>query len=173
MMSPEYLSPEYLGDGAAWIWNLAEMHFPGAVQIVDWYHAVERLWLVANAVWGEGSPGAKRWAGRTKKHLGHGHVERVVVRLRQLSAHTAEAKSAVREAIGYFQNNADRMRYRRFRRQGLFMGSGGVEAGCKHIVGQGLKGSGMRWSLEGLRAVLTLRLAVLYGPWPVNLNAAA
>lgn len=162
-----------LGDGAVWIWNLAEMHFPGAVQIVDWYHAAERLWLVAHTLWGEGSPPAKRWAGLAKKHLAAGHVERVIALLRRLSPKTAEAKKIVREAIGYFQNNADRMRYRRFRRQGLFIGSGVVEAGCKHVVGQRLKGSGMRWSLEGLRAILALRLAVLYGPWPVNLNAAA
>jgi len=162
-----------LGDGAAWIWNLAEMHFPGSVQIVDWYHAVERLWLVAKAVWGEGHPGAKRWACQAKKQLGNGHVERVITLLRRLAPRSAEAKTAAREAIGYFQNNAARMRYRRFRRQGLFIGSGVVEAGCKHIVGQRLKGSGMRWSLEGLRAILTLRLAVLYGPWPVDLDAAA
>jgi len=162
-----------LGDGAVWIWNLAAMHLPGAVQIVDWYHAVERLWLVANLLWGEGHPAAKRWARQAKKHLAHGQVEALLALLRRLSPRTAEARKAVREAIGYFQNNAERMRYRRFRRQGLFIGSGVVEAGCKHVVGQRLKGSGMRWSLDGLRAVLALRLAILYGPWPVNLNIAA
>jgi hypothetical protein len=161
-----------LGDGAVWIWNLAAMHFPGAVQIVDWYHATEHLWLVANTLWGEGSPASGRWAGLARKHLAGGHVERVIALLRRLSPRPAEAKRVVRETIGYFQNNADRMRYRRFRRQGLFIGSGVVEAGCKHIVGQRLKGSGMRWSLEGLRAILALRLAVLYGPWPLHSHAA-
>jgi hypothetical protein len=65
------------------------------------------------------------------------------------------------------------MRYRRFRRQGLFIGSGGVEAGCKHIVGQRLKGSGMRWSLDGVHDILSLRLAVLYGPWPIRAKIPA
>jgi hypothetical protein len=160
-----------LGDGAVWIWNLAEMHFPGAVQIVDWCHAAERLWTVANALWGEGHPSAARWVRQSKKHLANGHVERVIALLEQLPARSKEAKTTARDAVGYFGNNAERMRYRRFRRQGLFIGSGVVEAGCKHIVGHRLKGSGMRWSLDGLRPVLALRLAVLYGPWPVKVAA--
>jgi len=162
-----------LGDGAVWIWNLADLHFPGAVQIVDWYHALERLWSVAHAVWGEEHPGAPRWMGQVRKLLRNGQVERIIARLRDLPARSKDARNAVREAVGYFQRNAERMRYRRFRRQGLFIGSGVVESGCKHIVGQRLKGSGMRWSLEGLRDILSLRLALLYGPWPIPAKIAA
>jgi hypothetical protein len=162
-----------LGDGAVWIWNLAEMHFPGAVQIVDWYHAAEHLWIVAKAVWGEEHPCAARWVGHAKKYLANGHVERVLAQIEALPARSKAARATVRETIGYFRNNAQRMRYRRFRRQGLFIGSGVVEAGCKHIVGQRLKGSGMRWSLNGIRDILALRLAVLYGPWPPSCKAAA
>jgi len=90
-----------------------------------------------------------------------------------LPARGKDARNTVREAIGYFTHNAERMRYRRFRRQGLFIGSGVVESGCKHIIGQRLKGSGMRWSLEGLHNILSLRLAVLYGPWPPPAKVAA
>jgi hypothetical protein len=162
-----------LGDGAAWIWNLADMHFPGAVQIVDWYHATEHLWLVANAVWGEEHPCAARWVRHAKKHLANGQVEKVVTRIESLPARSKTARTCVRETVGYFRNNAERMRYRRFRRLGLFIGSGVVEAGCKHIVGQRFKGSGMRWSLEGVRDILALRLAVLYGPWPIRHKFAA
>jgi hypothetical protein len=162
-----------LGDGAVWIWNLAEMHFPGAVQIVDWYHAKEHLWTVAKAVWGEENPCAARWVDRAKKPLAGGHIETVIARIKLLPARTPAARTAVREAMGYYRHNANRMRYRRFRRQGLFIGSGVVEAGCKHIVGQRLKGSGMRWSIEGARDILNLRLAVLYGPWPYHRHAAA
>jgi hypothetical protein len=162
-----------LGDGAAWIWNLADLHFPGAVQIVDWYHALERLWGVAHLVWGEEDPAAKRWMKPVRKHLRNGHIERLLTRLKELPARSQDAKAAAREAAGYFLRNAERMRYRRFRRQGLFIGSGVVEAGCKHIVGQRLKGSGMRWSLDGLRSILSLRLAVLYGPWPLPSKLAA
>jgi len=162
-----------LGDGAAWIWNLADLHFPGAVQIVDWYHALERLWTVAHAVWGEEHPAAGHWISSLRKHLGNGHIARILERLGQLPARGKDARNTVREAIGYFTHNAERMRYRRFRRQGLFIGSGVVESGCKHIIGQRLKGSGMRWSLEGLHNILSLRLAVLYGPWPPPAKVAA
>lgn len=162
-----------LGDGAVWIWNLADMHFPGAVQIVDWYHAKEHLGTVAKAVWGEENPCAARWVDHAKKHLAHGNIEKVIALIESLPARSKTARTALREATGYFRNNAHRMRYRRFRRQGLFIGSGVVEAGCKHIVGQRLKGSGMRWSVEGARDILNLRLAVLYGHWPYHQKLAA
>jgi hypothetical protein len=162
-----------LGDGAVWIWNLAELHFPGAVQIVDWYHAKEHLWTVAKAVWGEDNPCAARWVDRAKKPLAGGQIEKLVALIECLPARSKAARTAVHEAIGYYRNNTERMRYRRFRRQGLFIGSGVVEAGCKHIVGQRLKGSGMRWSIKGARDILNLRLAVLYGPWPYHQKVAA
>ena len=162
-----------IGDGAAWIWNQAEMHFPGAIQIVDWYHATERLWTVANASFGEGEPEACAWVETCKKLLRASRVERVIDELLALRTRSKKIRKTIRDAAGYFRNNADRMRYRRYRRQGLFIGSGVVEAGCKHIVGQRLKQSGMRWSLEGLRAILFLRLAVLNRQWPARQRRAA
>ena len=162
-----------LGDGAAWIWNLADMHFPGALLIVDWYHALERLWTVAHAVWGKENPAADHWVQLARKPLRNGHIERLLALLGALPARSTPARNAVREAITYYTHNAQRMRYRHFRRHGHFIGSGVVEAGCKHVVGQRLKGSGMRWSLPGLHSILALRLAVLYGPWPLRAKVAA
>jgi hypothetical protein len=161
-----------LGDGAAWIWNQADLHFPGATQIVDWFHAAERLWIVAHACFGEGTPPARAWAKAAEKLLWRGRVEGVLRRLTRLRPRRAETKELLREAAGYFRNNAPRMRYDRFRRRGLFIGSGVVEAGCKHIVGARLKQSGMRWSLRGLRSILQLRLAVVNGDWPQQRAAA-
>jgi hypothetical protein len=57
---------------------------------------------------------------------------------------------------GYFLNNAPRMRYRWFRSCGLFVGSGIVESGCKEVIGQRLKLSGMRWTVAGADAIATL-----------------
>jgi hypothetical protein len=162
-----------LGDGAAWIWALAEMHFPGAIEIVDWYHASERLWIVAYAAFGEATPEARRWAKSCETLLRAGRVEQVLRRIAQMHPRSVEAQKILREAQGYFRNNAARMRYRRFCRQGLFIGSGVVEAGCKHIVGFRLKQSGMRWSLDGMRSILHLRLALLNGDWPTASSAAA
>lgn len=162
-----------LADGAPWIWNLVDLHFPGAIGIVDWYHALERLWATAHAVWGPDHPAAAHWVHAVRKLLRNGQIERLVARIGQLPARAKAARDAVRETQGYFSRHADRMRYRRFRRLGLFIGSGVVEAGCKHIVGSRLKGPGMRWSLQGLRDILALRLAVLFGPWPPHSALAA
>lgn len=162
-----------IGDGAAWIWALAELHFPGAIQIVDWYHASERLWIVAHAAFGEGKPKARVWGKTSERLLRAGRVEDLLRRIARLRPTSAEAQEILRVAQGYFRNNAARMRYHLYRRQGLFIGSGVVEAGCKHIVGFRLKQSGMRWSLDGLRSILQLRLAVLNGDWPLPVAKAA
>jgi len=162
-----------LGDGAAWIWNLVQMHFPGAIEIVDWYHAAERLWTVAQACFGQATPEAARWAKAGEKLLRQSRVETLLVRLSRLRPRHKQARQILHDAQGYFRNNAHRMRYRRFRRQGLFIASGVVEAGCKHIVGFRLKQSGMRWSLDGLRSILHLRLALLNGDWPTPSSLAA
>jgi hypothetical protein len=155
-----------LGDGASWIWTLAEFHFPDANQIVDWYHATERLSIVANAAFGDGAPEGRRWVARCRKRLKASRVEAVIDALSALRKTKRKAAKLIREAITYYRNNAERMRYRRFRRRGLFIGSGVVEAACKHIVAQRLKQSGMRWDLDGLRNILYLRLAVLNRQWP-------
>ena len=165
-----------LGDGAAWIWNIAEFHFPDAVQIVDWYHATERLWTVANAHFTEGSDEACDWVARCEKLLAASRVETLINELgvlRKQNARKKKARETINEAIRYYRNNAERMRYRRYRRQGLFIGSGVVEAACKHIVGHRFKQSGMRWNRDGLRSTLFLRLAVLNHQWPVRQRNAA
>lgn len=162
-----------LGDGAAWIWNIAAFHFPDAIQIVDWYHATERLWSVANAHFGEGAKEAKTFVVQCETLLMASRVEAVIDKLVALRKTKRTAAKIIDEAIGYYRNNAERMRYRRYVRRGLFIGSGVIEAGCKHIVGQRLKQSGMRWSVEGLRSILHLRLAVLNGQFPSPNRLAA
>ena len=162
-----------LGDGAAWIWNMADLHFPDAVQIVDWYHAAERLWGVANASFAEGSDEARDWVARCEKLLKASRVEALIDTLARLRKKKRKAAKTIDEAIGYYRNNADRMRYRTYVKRGFFIGSGVIEAGCKHIVGQRLKQSGMRWALQGLRSILHLRLAVLNRQWPTPRDRAA
>ena len=154
-----------LGDGAAWIWNLAEFHFPEAVQIVDFYHAVERLSEVATAVWGEGAARARAWLRWRRKALRNGNVGAVLRHLQALPAKGKETRDLVRRAVGYFRENRSRMRYGAFRKAGLFIGSGVVEAACKSIVAQRFKQSGMRWSREGFLRLLHLRLCILNDDW--------
>lgn len=154
-----------LGDGAVWIWGLAEEHFPGATQIVDLYHAREHVAELGKLLYGPGSGEATRWTAARTADLDAGEIERLIATLERLRPRLAEGQEAVRKAVGYFEANAQRMRYASFRRQGLFVGSGVVEAGCKTIIGFRLKQSGMRWTVRGANAIITLRCAELSGRW--------
>jgi len=157
-----------LGDGAPWIWNLAAEHFPGAVQILDLYHAKEHLWDVAHAVFGRGTAVGKAWATHACSLLEQGHSEALVSAiqaLRSIAPEPGQARSIPERAVDYFTTNAQRMRYPLFRVQGMHIGSGIAEAACKTIVSTRAKRSGMRWTPEGLDALLPLRTAVLNGAY--------
>jgi len=154
-----------IGDGALWIWRLAEEHFPGALQIVDLYHAREHLTDLSKILYGPGSPKARAWSSAPIEQLEQGDVEAVVSGLRRLRPSGAKAKDELRKTINYFENNTDRMRYQQFRQQELFVGSGVVEAGCKTIVGRRLKQSGMHWSVRGANDIIALRCIQLSGRW--------
>ena len=154
-----------LGDGAPWIWNLADFHFPQAVQIVDFYHALERLGEVARNLWAEHASEAKAWLAQCKTALHNGEVASVIRSLKRLTPRRKDLREMIRKAIGYFHENRERMRYNHFRAQGYFIGSGIVEAGCKHVVAKRFKQSGMRWSRDGFLKLLHLRLCILNGDW--------
>ncbi len=153
-----------LGDGARWIWRVAEEHFPQAVHIVDLYHAREHVWNVANAVHGSGTAPGAAWAKQADELLTHGQIEELVVLLKKLPAIPAEAgafRSIPDIEAEYFLSNAERMRYPAFRAKGMHIGSGIAEAACKTVVSTRAKRSGMRWTPDGLDAVLALRTCVL------------
>ncbi len=154
-----------IGDGAPWVWGIADEHFPGATQIVDLYHAREHLSALSKLVYGLGTSKAKQWSAARLAQLDAGEVTSVLLSMRRLRPSGTEAQEQVRKTIHYFENNRERMRYAEFRRQQLFVGSGVIEAGCKTIVGQRLKQSGMRWSLRGANAIIALRCAQLSGRW--------
>ena len=154
-----------LGDGAPWIWNLARTYFPGAIEIVDYYHAAEHLAELSKALWGEGTPQADRWIEAAKALLWNGKIEALLGLLKKLAPRPCALRERLRLEIGYFAENQERMRYDRFRQKGLFIGSGVVEAACKSVVGHRFKQSGMRWSRQGLLHLLHLRLCILNGHW--------
>jgi len=154
-----------LGDGGVWIWGIATMYFPFATQIVDLYHAREHLADLGKIVYGPVSEKAREWAAARKTELDEGDVEAVVTAMKRLRPKQRNVSEEIRKAIEYFQTNKDRMRYAEFRRQGLFVGSGVVEAGCKSVIGLRLKQSGMRWTVEGANAIIALRCCQLSGRW--------
>lgn len=154
-----------LGDGAHWIWGIAEEHFYGAIQIVDLYHAREHLAVIAKIVYGASAIKSKEWMDARREELDAGDVEAVIASMRRLRPSHTKVQEEVRSAMDYFHRNAERMRYADFRKQGLFVGSGVVEAGCKIICGQRLKLSGMHWTVRGANAIIALRCCQLSGRW--------
>ena len=157
-----------IGDGAPWIWNLAAEHFPGAVQIVDLYHAKEHVWEVAHAVFGTGSAEASAWATHACSLLEQGQTDALVAAIAALPPippEPGQARSIPERAVDYFTIHAERMRYPVFRAQGMQLGSGIAEAACKTIVSTRAKRSGMRWTPEGIDALLPVRTSVLNGAY--------
>jgi hypothetical protein len=150
-----------IADGAVWIWNLADQHFPGAIQIVDLYHARQHLWDTAALLYPHDAAGKKRWMVPMKDLLDHGRTELLVEWLREIAAEHAATQPGLAEEISkqadYFETNTHRMQYPMFREQGYFIGSGVIEAGCKSIVGVRLKQSGMFWTVRGANAIIALR----------------
>lgn len=157
-----------LGDGAPWIWRQVEEHFPGAVQIVDLWHAKQHVWQVAHAVFGRSSAAGTNWAQQACSQLVPGQIEDLIAAIQALPAvppPPGQTRSVPEQAVTYFTTNAPRMRYPVFRAQGMHVGSGIAEAACKTVVSSRTKRSGMRWTPDGLDALLPVRTAVLNGTY--------
>jgi len=152
-----------IGDGAPWIWNLAAEHFAGAIEIVDLYHAREHVSDLAKLLYE--ALQAKAWTQASIELLDAGNLEKLLSSFARLRPKSQFVKDEFRKAMAYFLTNMERMRYQRFRDQGLFVGSGVVEAGCKTIIGRRLKQSGMRWTVRGANAIIALRCCHLSGRW--------
>jgi len=150
-----------IGDGAEWIWNIADQYFPGAIQIVDLYHARQHLWELARALYPNEDVKQKRWVMRQQDKLDQGQIDKLVRSLRSVEPSHAELAEKIRTDADYFEKNSARMRYPEFRRQHLFIGSGVIEAGCKTVIGSRLKQSGMFWTVRGANAILALRCSQL------------
>lgn len=148
-----------IGDGAPWIWNVAAELFPGAVEVVDLFHAKSHLSDVAKAIYGAGSDLGTQWAGQRHAELDGGRLDALLDALR---VH-ADAHDEARRCLDYVTRNASRMRYPEFRAQGLCVSSGVVEAGCKVAIGTRLKRAGMHWTLAGADAIIALRCCRLSG----------
>lgn len=148
-----------LGDGAKWIWNMGDAHLPDAIQIVDLFHAKQHLSELATALYGPGSDLGKRWAKNRHDDLDEGRFDTL---LEAIGTHAA-ANEEARKNLDYFTRNRDRMRYPEFRKTGLCVSTGVVEAGCKTAIGTRCKRPGMHWTVPGADAIIALRCCKLSG----------
>ena len=146
-----------LGDGAPWIWNIANEHFPDAIQIVDRFHAKQKLSDVAKSIYGLASDLGKEWGRQRHDELDAGDIEAL---LRALRVHAPKDEEA-RRCVNYVQRNRQRMRYSQFRTAGLCTSTGVVEAGCKLAIGTRCKRAGMHWTMAGADAIIALRCSKL------------
>ena len=147
-----------IGDGAAWIWNLADEHFPDATEIVDYMHAKTHLYDVAKQAFGEEARDAvETWVQGTEVPLYNGETWQVIARIRDLGKQNPGIGDRIQREVGYFHKHAHRMQYRMFNEKGYQIGSGVIESACKHVVAERCKQAGMRWSKDGINAILFWR----------------
>ena len=153
-----------IGDGAAWIWGIAASKFPEATCIVDLYHAREHLHSLTRSLEFMLGDHKDEWLAARLDDLDYGYIDGIAAAVRAYPLEGVK-KDEVDKELGYFLNNAPRMRYHWFRSRGLFVGSGVVEAGCKAVIGQRLKQSGMHWTVNGADAIITLRCTQASSQW--------
>jgi len=148
-----------LTDGARYNHTIACTHFPQAIHIVDLFHAFEHLNLMAQLLWGPDTKTPKLW----RELLEAGESRSLVRKAGKKLPSATAGREAMGKALHYFEENAAQMRYAQFRKKKLFVGSGVVEAGCRTVIGQRLKQSGMRWSVRGANAIIALRCCLMSG----------
>ena len=154
-----------IGDGAPWIWNLADLHFYRATQIIDIFHAREHCWEIGKVVFGTDKEKVNSWVKERLDELEQGKIEDLIIALKGLSPTTEAEEDFVRREINYFDKNKKRMRYKKFRSQGLFVGSGVIEAGCRAVIGQRFKQSGMHWTVKHANNIIALRCCIISNRW--------
>lgn len=148
-----------LTDGGAGLEEFMQQHFPRAECILDFFHAAEHLNDLAKAWHPHDEEQARERGRHWCHHLKHEGGQALLTRLEglDLRGRSPAAREVHRQVTQYVRNNVHRMDYPRYRANGWLIGSGHVEAACKTIVGQRLKGTGMRWSAHGAHAVASLR----------------
>ena len=151
-----YKKKVIIGDGAAWIWKWAEDNYPGALQILDYYHAKEKLVLLAKQQFSDEQK-RKRWVDHQCECLIQGQVQKVIENIKCLRAVSPQSKEAKNDVIRYYVEHEDRMMYHCYREQDLMIGSGPIEAAHRSVLQQRMKLSGQRWSIPGAQANANLR----------------
>ena len=148
-----------IGDGAPWIWNIAQELFPKAIQIVDRFHVKQHLSDLAKSLHPANFSQATLWAKQQHDQLDNGELAALLRAIRASMNTSDEA----RKCYHYIRRNRHRMRYSRFHQLGLCTSSGVVEAGCKVAITTRLKRAGMHWTVLGSNAIIALRCCILSG----------
>lgn len=157
-----------ISDGASWIWGIVLLCYAPCIEIIDWWHALQKVWGIAWAVYGTGTEEAARWVETLKAHLWAGDLCSLYRELRGCWPRGKPLSDELRQAVGYLWRHRRRMRYQAYRKAGYPIGSGTVESACKVVVQERICQAGMRWSRPRLQAMLVLRCALLSNRWDIT-----
>lgn len=151
----------FLGDGAHWIWSMASVQFPGAVEILDFFHLSEYVWAVAKAAYPNIEDTQKDWVKTQQQLLKKSEWTTVIENCHQFPKKKKDLTKAITDLERYLTNNQSRIDYRSYLKAGLMIGSGVVESSNRRVVTQRLKQAGIHWSFFGAEGVMALRAAYL------------
>ena len=154
----------FITDGAEWIRHSLQQTYPEATHILDYYHALERLGEFAKSVFKE-EPERTAWVDTQAALLKQGNVDTVLATLKKLTPLNKNAREARYQLITYYQNNRERMAYDVYRKRGLMIGSGPMEAAHRSVLQARMKRSGQHWTIEGAKAMINMRVALKSGQW--------
>ncbi len=162
----DYGNKVIIADGATWIWNWADDNYLGAIQILDFYHAKEKLVLFAKYQIKDMEQRTE-WISQMRNELRENKVESVISKISAMRSRNEKAKEAKRKLIKYYIDHADRMMYKSYRDQGLLIGSGPIESAHRNVLQQRMKLSGQKWTVDGANAMANLRCYQKSGAWDI------
>nr|ADI87688.1 unknown protein [uncultured Nitrospirae bacterium MY2-3C] len=151
-----YVKHVIVGDGAPWIWDYASTYHPGAIQVLDYYHASEYLCNAINAVQLKDEGQSKQ----LKDWLWEGKIEEIIKSLEKVP----KCKE-IEDCLRYYRKNSSRMKYGEYRKEGVDIGSGVIESAHRVVVQVRMKQSGMHWNKKNVQPIVSLRALYLSGRW--------
>lgn len=158
-----------VGDGAKWIWKWAEDNYPGATQILDLYHALEKIGIFASLYFKD-EKDRKNWMDNVKEQLLENKVDQIIQKIKTYRPRNHETKNALSNVIHYYEEHEDRMQYKTYREKGLLVGSGPIESAHRNVLQHRLKLSGQRWSIQGAQYIANLRCMKKSNNWNAVIN---
>lgn len=157
-----------LMDGDRHLWSLQQKYLPTAIPVLDLFHVMEYLWLAAHCYHREASLEAEHWVSRHLQMLLENKVDSVrglIQRAINKKSLNATKLKHLQKVYRYFSTNRERMQYGDYLAAGYPIGSGVIEGACKHVIGDRMCGTGMRWQFEGAQPMLDLRVTKLNNEW--------
>jgi hypothetical protein len=165
----EYPHKVFIADGAKWIWNHVCDAYPDSLQILDFFHAAEKIGDYAAIQYSDPDE-RKMWLETQKGRLLNNEVAGVIQTLKTEKGRNNKANEARKDAIGYYENNRNRMQYKTYLDKGYLIGSGPIESAHRNVIQQRLKLSGQRWSIKGAQQIANLRACRKSNQWNVVIN---